>query len=209
MCQSVPSYRLLPRGVYQPMITSWGANKYHGLTTRTIWGLPSTQHYRGNHIWTKCQQDTWLTQKNIACGATAMRQTAYEILVRPTLEFATCAWAPRTKTSIQTARFVISWTSCVSVICTNVMWNSLPFIITTADARTRRQTQATNPTSNLHALPAVILRTLYFTVERTYRGSCHRIYHWSVPESRHPSHSVIDIIVDCFSVNHGLPVCFI
>ena len=43
------------------------------------------------------------------------------------------------------------------------------------------------------------------TVERTYRGSCHRIYRSSVPQSRHPSHSVIDIIVDCLSVSHGLP----
>ena len=30
-----------------------------------------------------------------------------------------------------------------------------------------------------------------------------------VPESRHPSHSDIDIIVDCFSVNHELPDFFI
>ena len=55
MCQSVPSYRLLPRGTYKPITTSWGANKYHGLTTRTTWGLPSTHIYRGNHISTKCR----------------------------------------------------------------------------------------------------------------------------------------------------------
>ena len=67
------------------------------------------------------------------------------------------------------------------------------------------QAQTTNTTCHLHALPAVILRTLYSTLERTYRGSCNRIYHRSIPESRHPSHSDIDIIIDCFSVNHGLP----
>ena len=39
MWQSVLSYRLLPRRTYRPMITSWGANKYYGLTTRTYWGL--------------------------------------------------------------------------------------------------------------------------------------------------------------------------
>ena len=101
-------------------------------------------------------------------------QTAYEVLVRPTLEFATSAWAPHTNTSIQTiqrvqrsaARFVTGdyrGTSCVSDMCINLMWNSLytgrrirdaimfflihhglmhislPVIITTADARTRRQ----------------------------------------------------------------------
>ena len=37
------------------------------------------------------------------------------------------------------------------------------------------------------------------------RGGCICIYRRSVPESRHPSNSDIDIIVDCFSVNHGLP----
>ena len=65
-----------------------------------------------------------------------MRQTAYEVLVRPTLEFATCAWAPHTKTGIQTiervprsaARCVTGdyhITSSASDMCTNLMWNSL------------------------------------------------------------------------------------
>ena len=71
--------------------------------------------------------------------------------------------------------------------------------------QTPTQAQTTNPTSLLHALPAVILCTLYSTVERTYRGSCLRIYCSSVPESRHPSHSVIDVIIYCFSVNRELP----
>ena len=162
--------------------------------------------------------------------------------MRPTLEFATCAWAPHTKTGIQTiervqrsaARFVTGdyrRTSSVSDMCTNLMWNSLYTRRRIRDAtmfffnsprtnahqlachhhhnrcahQTPTQAQTTNPTCHLHALPAIILRTLYSTVERTYRGSCHRIYRRSVPESRHPSHSDIDIIVDCFSVNHGLP----
>ena len=64
----------------------------------------------------------------------------------------------------------------------------------------------TSTTSHLQALPAAILLKLYSAVEYTYRGSCHRIYCRSVPESRYPNHSVIDIIVDCFSVNHELPV---
>ena len=50
MWQSVLSYRLLPRRTYIPMITSWGANKYYGLTTRTYWGLPSTRIYRGSYL---------------------------------------------------------------------------------------------------------------------------------------------------------------
>ena len=31
----------------------------------------------------------------------AVRKTAYEVLVRPTLEYASCAWSPHTKTNIQ------------------------------------------------------------------------------------------------------------
>ena len=110
MCQSVPFYLLLPRGTYQTITTSWGANKYHGLTTRTTWGLSSTQNYRGNHISTKCrqsQQDTWLTQKNTACGATASETNS----IRGT-----------------NARFVTGdyrRTSSVSDMCSNLMWNSL------------------------------------------------------------------------------------
>ena len=93
--------------------------------------------------------------------------------MRPTLELATCAWAPHTKTGIQTiervqrsaAPFVTGdyrRTSCAIDMCTNLrnflytrrrirdasmflkihhglMHISLPVIITTADARTRRQ----------------------------------------------------------------------
>ena len=127
-------------------------------------------------------------------------------------------------------------TSSVSDMCTDLMWNSLytrrrirdanmflkihhglmhislPVIITIADARTRRQHK-----HKLRTLPATCtpyqqsfyVRCMYSTVERTYRGSCHRIYRRSVPESRHPSHSDIDIIIDCFSVNHGLPAFLI
>ena len=136
------------------------------------------------------------------------------------------------------ARFVTGdypRTSSVSDMCTNMMWNSLytrrriryatMFFLSSPRTnahqlachhhhsryahQTPTQAQTTNPICHLHALPAVILRTLYSTVERTYRGSCHRIYRRSVPESRHPSHSDIDILVDCFSVNHGLPALLI
>ena len=140
MCQSVPSYQLLPRGTYRPMITSLGASKYHALTTRTTSGLPSTQNYRGNHISTKCRTQVsktiGLLKRTLRAAPQQVRQTAYEVLVRPMLEFATCAWTPHTKTGIQTieriqrssARFLIGdyrRTSCVSDMCTNLMWNSL------------------------------------------------------------------------------------
>ena len=54
------------------------------------------------------------------------------------------------------------------------------------------------PNSHLHALPAVILHTLYSTVERTEEA-----VNASTAEvvQRVP---VIDIIVDCVSVNRGL-----
>ena len=60
----------------------------------------------------------------------------------------------------------------------------------------------------LHELPVVTLRILYLPVERTYQ----RVVTAStacVPESHSPSHSVIDIIVVRFSINHELHVCYL
>ena len=141
MCQSVPSYRLLPRGTYQPITTSWGANKYLGLTTRTTWGLVTINTKLSwqphiNKVQNKASKTLGLLKRTLHAVPPQMRQTAYEVLVRPTLEFATCAWAPHTKTGIQTiervqrsaARFVTGdyrRTSSVSGMCTNLMWNSL------------------------------------------------------------------------------------
>ena len=56
------------------MITSWGANKYHGLTTTTTWGyhqhkiIVAAKYQQSAE---QSQQDTWFTEKNTACGDTA------------------------------------------------------------------------------------------------------------------------------------------
>ena len=127
-----------------------------------------------NKVQNKASKTLGLLKRTLHATPPQVRQTAYDVLVRPTLEFATCAWAPHTKTGIQTigrvqrsaARFVTGdyrRTSNVSDMCTNLMWNSLytrrrirdatmffkihhglmhislPVIMTTADARTRRQ----------------------------------------------------------------------
>ena len=174
----------------------------------------------------KASKTLGLLKRTLHAASPQVRQTAYEVLVRPKLEFARYAWAPHTKTGIQTiervqrsaARFLngeYRRTSCVSDMCINLMWNSLytrrrirettGFFLNSprtnahqlachhhysrcAHQQMPTQAQTTNPASHLHALPADILRTLYSTVERTYRGSCHRMYCRSVPESRHPSH---------------------
>ena len=198
-----------------------------------------------NKVQNKASKTLGLLKRTLHAAPPQVRQTAYEVLVRPTLEFATCAWAPHTKTGIQTIervqrpaeRFATGdyrRTSSVSDMCTNLIWKSLYIRRRIRDAtmfflnsprtnahqlacyhhhsrcahQTPTQAQTTNSTCHLHALPAVILGTLYSTVERPYRGSCHRIYRRSVPENRHPSHSDIDIIIYCFSVNHGLPAFF-
>ena len=135
MCQSVPSYRLLPRGTYQPITTSWGANKYHGLPGVTVNTKLSWQPHI-NKVQNKARKTLGLLKRTLHAAPPQVRQTAYEVLVRPTLEFATCAWAPHTKTAIHTiervqrsaARFVTGdyrRTSSVSDMCTNLMWNSL------------------------------------------------------------------------------------
>ena len=126
-----------------------------------------------NKVQNKASKTLGLLKTTLHTAPPQVRQTAYEVLVRPTLEFATCAWPPHTKTVIQTiervqrsaGRFVTGdyrRTSSDSDMCTNLMWNSLytrrrirdvtfffihhglmhislPVIITTADASTRRQ----------------------------------------------------------------------
>ena len=87
-----------------------------------------------------------------------VRQTAYEVLVRPTLEVATCAWTPHTKTGIQTiervqrsaARFI----SCVSDMCTNLMWNSL---YTQRRIRDVIMFKKNSPRTNAHAMTGLLI----------------------------------------------------
>ena len=89
-----------------------------------------------NKVQNKASKTLGLLIRTLHAAPPQVRETAYEVLVRPTLEFATCAWAPHTKTGIQTiesvqrsaARFVTGdyrRTSSVSDMCTNLMWNSL------------------------------------------------------------------------------------
>ena len=125
----------LPRGTYQPITTSWGANKYHGLTTKTInKNLSWLPHI--NKVQNKASKTLGLLKRTLHAAPPQVRQTAYEVLVRPMLEFATCSWARHTKAGIQTiervqrsaARFVTGdyrRTSCVNDMCTNLVWNSL------------------------------------------------------------------------------------
>ena len=85
-----------------------------------------------NKVQNKASKTLGLLKRTLHAAPPQVRQTAYEVLVRPKLEFATCAWAPHTKTGIQTiervqrsaARFVTGdyhITSGVSDMCTNLM----------------------------------------------------------------------------------------
>ena len=89
-----------------------------------------------NKVQNKASKTLGLFQRTLYAAPPQVRQTACEVLVRPTLEFATVAWEPHTKTGIQTiervqrsaVRFVTSdyrRTSSVSDMCTNLIWNSL------------------------------------------------------------------------------------
>ena len=86
--------------------------------------------YCGHHISTKCRtrpaRHLAYSKEHCHAATPQVRQTVCEVLVRPTLEFDACAWAPHTKTGIQT--FITGdyrRTSCVSDMCTNLMGNSL------------------------------------------------------------------------------------
>ena len=89
-----------------------------------------------NKVQNKASKTLGLLKRTLHAAPPQVRQTAYEVLVRPTLEFATRAWAPHTKTCIQTieraqrsaARFVTGdyrRKPSVSDMCTNLIWNSL------------------------------------------------------------------------------------
>ena len=89
-----------------------------------------------NKVQNKASKTLGLLKRTLHAAPPQVRQTAYEVLVRPTLEFATRAWAPHTKTGIQTieraqrsaAHFVTGdyrRTPSVSDMCTNLIWNSL------------------------------------------------------------------------------------
>ena len=99
---------------------------YLGVTINTA--LLSWQPHI-NKVQNEASKTLGLLKRTLHAAPPQVRQTVYEVLVRPTLEFAT-------KTGIQTiervqrsaARFVTGdyrRTACVSDICTNLMWNSL------------------------------------------------------------------------------------
>ena len=89
-----------------------------------------------NKVQNKASKTLGLLQRTLHAAPPQVRQTAYEVLVRPPLEFATCACEPHTKTGIQTmeyversaARFVTGdyrRTTSVSDMFSNLIWNSL------------------------------------------------------------------------------------
>ena len=104
-------------------------------------------------------------KKTLYAASLQMKQLPYEVLVRPTLEYATLVLAThRHSNNRASATFHITLsTSSVGAMCVNLMWNSLytrryiryvtlffkihhrllcsslPVIVITADAGTRRQ----------------------------------------------------------------------
>ena len=53
-----------------------------------------------NNVQNKAGDTLGLHNRTLDAAPPQVRQTAYEVLVRPTLEFATSAWAPYTKAGI-------------------------------------------------------------------------------------------------------------
>ena len=84
----------------------------------------------------KANKTLGLIKRTLHAAPKQVRKAAYEALVRPSLEYATCAWSPHTKTDIQkveqvqrsAARFVAGdyrRTSSVTAMCTDLKWDSL------------------------------------------------------------------------------------
>ena len=155
---------------------------YLGIPTNTK--LPWQPHI--NNVQNKVRKTLGLIKRTLYAAPPQVRKTAYEVFVRPTLEYAACAWSPYTKTDIQkveqvqrsAARFITGdyrRTSGVSAMCANLMWDtlhtrrcirdaalfykihngqariSLPTIINTADAHTRRHHEHCQPPAYLHS----------------------------------------------------------
>ena len=71
---------------------------YQGVTINTK--LSWQPHI--NKVQSKASKTLGLLKRTLHAAPPQVRNTAYEVLVRPTVEIATCAWAPHTKTGIQT-----------------------------------------------------------------------------------------------------------
>ena len=92
-----------------------------------------------NKVQNKASKTLGLLKRTLHAAPPQVRQTSYEVLVRPTLEFVTRAWAPHTKTGFQATYLQSAYkdslrglspvitekTSCVSDMCIDQMWNSL------------------------------------------------------------------------------------
>ena len=106
--------------------------EYLGATINTK--LSWTPHI--SKVKTKANRMLGLIRRTLHAAPQQVRKQAYEALVRPTQEYATCAWSPHTKTGIQTveqvqrtaARYVIGdyrRTSSVTAMLKKLEWDTL------------------------------------------------------------------------------------
>ncbi|MEG7525317.1 MAG: hypothetical protein M3H12_19905, partial [Chromatiales bacterium] len=75
---------------------------YLGVTIDTK--LSWKQHI--NNLQNKARKTLGLLKRTLYAAPPEVRKTVYEALIRPTLEYATYAWSPHTKTGIETIEHV-------------------------------------------------------------------------------------------------------
>ena len=92
-----------------------------------------------NKVQNKASRTLGLIKRTLHATSRPVRKTAYEALIRPTLEYATCAWCPYTNADTQriervqraAARFVVPTTnyyqrpSSVTAMLSRLEWDSL------------------------------------------------------------------------------------
>ena len=89
-----------------------------------------------NKVQNKASRTLGLIKRTLHATSRPVRKTAYEALVRPTLEYATCAWCPYTNVDTQkvervqraAARFVVGdyqRRSSVTAMLSRLEWDSL------------------------------------------------------------------------------------
>ena len=140
MYQIALSCQLRPRGSHQhydyymdnQQIPRTNNFDYLGITNNTT--LSWQPHI--NKVQNKVRKTLGLIKRTLHAAPSEVRETTHDVLVRPTFDCATCAWSHHTKTDIlkveqvqPSAAHLVTGdyrrTSSVTVMCANLMWDTL------------------------------------------------------------------------------------
>ena len=163
----------------------------------------------------KANRTLGLVKRTLHAAPQQVRKTAYETLVHPSLEYATCAWSPHTQSVIKkveqvqraAARFVCGdYRRRSSVMCSTLEWDTLeqstprlrdmitlPLVLIPANSRTRCQN-----TDNLRVVTSSCL-----TYQYSYFVRCIPVWN-HLPQSAIDAQTVAQFQTAAFSTTRAL-----